>query len=316
MHKQLPDFILAGTVKSGSTSLYHYLDSHPEVYMSPVKEPHYFSFPDMDFSVFRPLIKKRLLSFNLEKYLEGNMKQKVHRAYIGDWEDYIRLFKNVKNEIAAGEASTSYLWSPGAAERIREKLPQAKVILVLRDPVQRAFSHYLMDLKIKLAEGNFEKVLQADQSVKNPLWGKASMYIGLGMYFTQVKRYFDNFDPSNIHVVLYDDIKKSPEEVMNDLYRFLGVDQDFIPDFSVRHNAAMLPANKVSSILTNNIFLRKNVIDKIGPGARRKLKKIFYRSEGIPQLSQQQKSALLPFFAEDIVSLQKLIKKDLSHWLR
>jgi len=316
MSTPLPNFFLAGTVKSGSTSLYYFLDEHPGIYMSPIKEPHFFSAGDMNYDQFRPLIKKRAESFDLQAYLRKNVKRKVHRAYITQWDDYIQLFRDVKNETRIGEASTSYLWAPGAAKRIHDRIPDAKIIIVLRNPVERAFSHYLMDIKNELASGSFSEALKADDAIEKPSWGKCAMYVQSGMYASQVQRYYDTFPEKQILVVLFDELKKDPANTVQLIYRFLDVDPSFKPDFSVKHNASFLPAGKWSGRMINNIFLRKLVIDRVGQKVKEPLKKIFFKTTGLPVMNEEEKSALHRTFEKDIVSLQKLINKDLSPWLR
>jgi Sulfotransferase family len=117
----IPDFFVVGAAKSGTTSLYHYLDQHPDVYMPRNKEPHYFS---------------RVPPF------PGRGSHPVTSE-----EEYLDLFKLWNKESVAGEASPSYLWDEKAPYRIKETVPQAKIIAILRHPVERAYSHYLMDVK-------------------------------------------------------------------------------------------------------------------------------------------------------------------------
>jgi hypothetical protein len=316
MTARLPNFFLVGAVKSGSTSLYYLLDEHPSIYMSPIKEPHFFSGGDMHFNEFRPLIQKRVNSFNLQAYLSSPMKQKIHRAYISSWEDYSLLFRNVKNETAIGEASTSYLWSPMAAQRIYERIPDARIILVLRNPVERAFSHYLMDVKNGLVSGTFKDALSADEAVESPSWGKSAMYLQTGMYARQVKRYLDLFPQNHIRVILQDELKNSPADTVREIYRFLDVDPDFKPDLSIRHNISYVPSSPWAGKISNNIFLRKYLIDSLGKGIKEPLKKIFFKTTGMPGISDEEKSALIRTFEKDILDLQQLIKKDLSSWLK
>jgi len=314
--KKLPDFFLAGAVKSGTTTLYHYLDEHPAIYMSPIKEPHYFSAGDMDLSAFRPLVKKRVESFDLKKYLQSSMKQQVHRAYIQSWDDYVELFKNVKDETRTGEASTSYLWSPSAPLKIREKIPDARIIIILRNPVERAFAHYLMDLRIGLANDSFAKTLQADQEVADPSWGKNSMYVQTGMYAAQVKRYLDIFPASRILIILQDELKKDPAGTMKNIYSFLEVYESFRPDFSKTYNVSYLPVNRFTQMIVNNTFIRKHFIDSIHDDFKAPFKRFFFTSEQLPVMSPDEKSKLIHIFEKDVFSLGKLINKDLSHWLR
>ena len=316
MSPRYPDFFLAGAVKSGSTSLYYYLDQHPEVYMSPVKEPHHFSYHDMDFEHFRPLIRKRIAAFDLQKYLAADELKMIYRAYIRDEKDYLTLFKNAGSEKLTGEASTSYLWSLHAAENIRAKIPHAKIIIALRNPAERAFSHYLMDLKINFVKGSFQEAIKQDMDVKDPSWGKSAMYVQSGLYYNQVKRFYDQFPHEQLLVILYDELKGSPEKVFKKICSFLGIDNSFLPDLSVKHNAATLPVNRLAGKLMNNTLMRKYVIDKTPGGLKAGLKHFFLKKSGLPELSDEEKRSMLPLFEKDIVSLQQLTGKDLSNWLK
>jgi len=141
--EKLPNFFIVGAAKSGTTSLYHHLCQHLDVFMSPVKEPHYFS-RDVGVRSFKADDTKSIFA-NLRGYIDFILKS---RFYILNFEKYKRLFSNVKNEKAIGEASVSYLVSKVAAEEIYKFNPDAKIIIILRNPVKRAFSHWLMDLRI------------------------------------------------------------------------------------------------------------------------------------------------------------------------
>jgi hypothetical protein len=140
----LPNFFLVGAPKTGTTSLYHYLKQHPDIYLSAVKEPCFFASemrPDNFSQEFATSI--RLSSQNLLKYLDGPMSGPNPGGIITDWSHYLELFKNVSTETAIGEASVCYLWSATAAGNIHARIPHAKIVVILRDPVERAFSQYL-----------------------------------------------------------------------------------------------------------------------------------------------------------------------------
>ena len=140
----LPDFFIAGAAKSGTTSMYHFLDSHPEIYMSPVKEPNHFCI-DIKPSEFSAefILHEKQKNLDIEKYVAGEMKQKHWGYFVQNRRDYKMLFKNRTIEKAAGEVSNSYLYSASAAEQIKIEVPGAKIIIILRNPAERAYSHYL-----------------------------------------------------------------------------------------------------------------------------------------------------------------------------
>src|SRR5579872_6439243 len=137
---RLPNFFIAGAPKAGTTSLYHYLSQHPQVYMSPLKEPNYFA-AEIREDNCDPVVRRRLYGEQraLRRFLDGPMLGPHFSGIVSEWEDYLRLFANATTERAVGEASVGYLRSPTAPSRIAEKIPEAKIIVMLRDPADRAF---------------------------------------------------------------------------------------------------------------------------------------------------------------------------------
>src|ERR1700722_13551212 len=127
----LPSFFIVGAPKAGTTSLYHYLDQHPEIFMSPIKEPNYFASEIRNENLaeeLRELADKDLTE--QREFLRGAMTEKRIGGMISEWADYLKLFQNARDEKALGEASVCYLWSRTAAENIRAKIPGAKIIMV------------------------------------------------------------------------------------------------------------------------------------------------------------------------------------------
>src|SRR5882762_10194104 len=139
----LPNFFIVGAMKAGTTSLYHYLDQHPQVYMSPIKEPCYFSSETRPENMGPEFQEQALRGIrDTREDIRGPMREKRLAGLVVDWEDYVSLFRDVKGEIAIGEASIRYLWSKMAPENIRSRITAAKIIMVLRNPADRAFSEY------------------------------------------------------------------------------------------------------------------------------------------------------------------------------
>src|SRR4030095_7539079 len=171
---KLPNFFVVGAAKSGTTSLYEYMKMHPEIYMAPIKETHHFS-TDIDNSKFRPNYA-RSLNKNLSKFLEGDMSDGIFHAFVKDWDQYVKLYRKATEEKAIGEVTNSYLYSAEAAKNIIGRFPGAKVIMMLRNPVDRAFSHYLMDLRIGYETENFMEALKKDMARNPKGWGISTLY--------------------------------------------------------------------------------------------------------------------------------------------
>jgi hypothetical protein len=142
------------------------------------------------------------------------------------------------------------------------------------------------------------------------------MYVLTGMYASQVKRYLDIFPAERILIVLQDELKKDTAETMRRIYSFLDVDASFKPDFSKMYNVSYLPANRFTQMFVNNTFIRKHLIDRISDEIKAPFKRFFFSTDQMPALSPAEKSMLIRIFEKDIISLGKLINKDLSHWLR
>lgn len=313
---KLPTFLIVGAVKAGTTSLHEYLQQHPQVFMSPVKETNHFSDADMLFDHFN-LDYRQDISVNLDKYLVGRMDKKVHIAHVRTWEQYQKLFRDVQDEKAIGEVSNSYLFLPSTAAAIKKVLPEVKIVMVLRNPVERLYSQFLMNLRLgKIAERDLLKEIEIDQQKPVKGWGVSHLYLETGLYAEQVKRYMQQFPAEQIKIILFDDFKRNAAGVMKDLFRFLDVDPEFAIDMEQKYNEAGVPRfGKLNYILTQTglYTLSKKIVPS---GLKQKVKDIFYSKKNIPKITPSEKKWLLDYYRNDILQLQQLIGRDLSAWLQ
>lgn len=301
----VPNFLIIGAAKAGTTALYHYIKQHPQVYMSPEKEPHFFAF------------EGETVNFNGT----AGKHEWLNRAAITDIEKYRQQFEQASPQhIAIGEASALYLYIHKAAERIKHYVPNAKLIIILRNPIERAYSAYLYQIRDGLEPiTDFAKALQAEKTRISDNWVPIYYYQQMGFYYSQVKRYFNTFNPEQIKVYLYDDFSANPTVILQDIFQFLGVDDTFIPNTSKRHNVSGIPKNKmlnefivkphpIKSILKPFVpeRIRRTMI--VGLKNRRKL-------ETAPPLTPEIHQYLLKIYQEDVLKLQDLIARDLSKWL-
>lgn len=315
MTKQ-PTFLIVGAVKAGTTSLHEYLQMHPEVYMSPVKETNHFSDADMLFEHFN-VDYRQDINVALDKYLAGPMDKKIHIAHVRTPDQYALLFKNVRDEKAIGEVSNSYLYCPSTAAAIHRYRPDMQIVMILRNPAERLYSQFLMNLKLgKIAERDLLKEIAADQSKPVKGWGVSHLYLEVGNYYAQVKRYFDLFPAQQIKILYYDDFKRDPAGVMRDLFFFLGVDPDFTPDMSQRYNEAGMPRFGRLNYWLTQIGVYGLVKRFFPAGLRERLKSLIYTQKDIPAISAEEKQWLIRYYRNDIEQLAALIGRDLSHWLR
>lgn len=218
--------------------------------------------------------------------------------------------------IKAGEASASYLYSTVAAEEIYKAQPLARIIIMLREPSQRAYSHYLMDLKIGFTTRSFADALEEDRLHHPKGWGCNSLYRELGFYYEQVKRYLDIFPPEQVCILLQDDLKKNKKETLTKVFRFLGIDDEFVPDESGFKNEAAVPSGKLASMLMRSSKLRIHLRRLLKDSAlKRILLRLIYKKPVQSEGDRIQLQLLKKEYAEDIRKLSSLINRDLTTWL-
>ena len=213
----LPNFIVIGVAKAGTTSLYRYLDQHPQVYMYPEKGTNYFGYEDA----------------RSWPETDGAEPPLLRHFRVRTFDEYAVSFAGANDERAVGEVSPQYFRCPSAARRIRESLPDAKLVVSLRNPADRAFSGFLMRTRRGEVVG----------SAYDDLTPEAS-HVREGLYYQRLKRYFDAFPRDQIKVYLFDDLKRDPTGVVVDLMEYIGVDTAFVPDTAVRYNPASVPRSR------------------------------------------------------------------------
>ncbi|NES20105.1 MAG: sulfotransferase [Symploca sp. SIO3E6] len=292
---RLPTFLIIGVQKAGTTSIYEYLRQHPQVYMSPVKET---NFLEKDWSKIPPNPRKK--------------------KKIDTFEKYCQLFQNVTDEIAIGEASPNYLFHyQSSAELIQHYLPQAKMIAILRNPSERAHSDYLMHIR----EGINEGISLAEQ-IK--LRANSSFTIRKGFYYTPIKHYYETFGREKIKVYLYEDLCNNPVALMQDMYQFIGVDDNFCPDTAKKYQVAQVPKVKLVNTILRKQNLPRTIVASVlryllpltlRQSIRSRLIKLNSTNKTQAPLSPEDRQQLVALYREDILQLQDLIHRDLSSWL-
>jgi Sulfotransferase family len=226
-----PNLFLVGAAKAGTTSVYDELARHPAVYMSSMKEPHFFS-------RIRPS-PERVAFF----------------PHISDEGEYKALFDGVTDERLIGEASTSYLWDADAAERIHRVAPDASILIMLRDPVERAYSQYWNDVREGIETRPFPDALAEEQRSGPGIWGVTSLYIDCGRYADQVERYLDRFG-DRVLVSFFEDFVADQAGTVADIQSFLGVEPAGVEAGTSRMNPSSLPRNPLSRRILGSGRLR------------------------------------------------------------
>jgi len=282
-----PNLFIVGAPKCGTTALYKYLESHPQVFMSDPKEVNFFS-------------KKELEEQSL--YYQ-DFKPKNEK-------EYLSLFKNVDIEHKIiGEASVSYLFYTEVPERIHTFNPNSKVVILLRDPVARALSHYLMDKRLGLLNKELMEIFHSEEA-RDKL--NFQQYFLIGNYASQVKRYLSLFGKNNVEIIFSKELKSNRNNTIQNLYRFLGI-QNFELTKEIKHNAYKEPKGFFIKKIYSMSFIRKN-IKKVIPEPILKRGVEFFFNLTPPTLNNQDKILLKKYYYDDICELEKLLTKDLTEW--
>jgi hypothetical protein len=306
-----------GAPKAGTTSLYGYLRQHPEIYMSPVKEPNYFSSevrPERFHKEFRQAAANG--AERLRRFMDNPVSRAPYpQGIVGEWEDYLKLFQDVRDETAIGEASVCYLWSATAAANINAAIPEARIIMILRDPAERAFSQYLHNARDGVVRGSFRE--QIERGARNTEREFQPLYPFLenGLYYAQVKRYLHVFPRESVRIFIYEEAWRDPARLLQDIFEFLRVDATFCPDLSSRELEGRAPR-----LMTANYFLNKS---GVGPRLRALLPKdvrsraraILFRPSGSTAMEAGDRTFLKDYYREDVSKLADLLGSNLDQWL-
>ena len=291
----MPNFLILGAAKAGTTALHQYFQQHPDIYMTPSKETNFFAYEgkDVDF--------------------KGPGDDGINTFSITSLEKYQAEFSGVTHETAIGEACPLYLYEPNAVDRIAEYIPNAKLIVILRDPVERAYANFLHLVRDgRETVDSFDAALQNEESRLQKSWEWFWSYSQIGFYGQQLQRYYDRFGAEQIQVYLFDDFKKDPLGTMQQMFRFIGVDDTFSPDMSERPNKSGKPKNAFLHQLLTKPNPLKAALKPLFPKALRQ--KIQHQNLTTPQLETHTCDRLRELYREDLLQCQSLIGRDLSAW--
>jgi hypothetical protein len=269
---RLPDFVIVGAQRSGSTSLYRYLEDHPEVFMAKVKELHFF-----DWRFDRGL----------------------------DW--YRQQFADASPTQRAGEATPRYMASAQAIERLGTTLPEARLLAILRDPVQRAYSHYWMERARGRDERSFEAAVAAEEERDDPEILPA--YLGQGRYIGQLERICRWLPRHQLHVVIFEDLCARPGATFAEICRFLQLDDAYRPAGLGR------PVNQFVSFRSLALRRVTKLVPRSLPSLGRALGRLNTTNEGsYPPLPPVMSDHLAASFEHDNEALAAFLGRDLPLW--
>lgn len=300
----LPDFLIIGAGKSGTTSLDQYLGQHPQIFMSQVKEPNFFAY---------------------EKHKEEDFPDKATRNHynssVTNLEEYLSLFQLADNRKLIGEVSNTYMYMPHSLNSIKYYIPNAKIIAILRQPAERLFSRYTHLLRDnKVPTKTFDDVFDRES-----VWWQRADLVQEGFYAKHLKKFYQNFHETHIKILFFEDLIKEPNLILREITDFLKVEpMEFMTDTSFNKSG------KIKNGFVNKLVGHESIIikslKKVMPGYYKRIKSnnIFkkmveeWRSGNIEKviLTPELKNKITKeIYENDINELQLLIKKDLSHWI-
>lgn len=287
---------MVGAAKSGTTSLFHYLNQHSDIYIPEVKECRFFS--------------------QLPKDFNGLGAEFFPNSGITDEEEYFRLFKGREKKVC-GDISNDYLYYyEESIKNIKKYLSdEVKIIIILRNPVDRAYSNYMHAIRDDWENLTFEEAIIHEPYRIQQHWGWPYHYVNVGFYYKQVKAYLEHFE--NIKIYLYDDLK-NVNAFMRDMFRFLEVEPVPIENTKEVFNASGRPKNQLIHKFVNNESRFKEVIKplfrKILP--RNTLEIIKARNLKKVAIQPQTRLYLQTVYYGDVTQLSSLIGRDLEGWLK
>ncbi|MBL3658896.1 sulfotransferase family protein [Fulvivirga sediminis] len=297
----LPNLLVVGVAKCGTSSLHQYLEQHPEVYMSHTKEPRYISSQVTDLP------------------LGGPKDDRVEAWYIKDFDQYKDLFKDVKDEKIIGESSAdTFYFHEKTIPFIKKLYGDPKIIILLRHPVKRSFSAYQHLRRDDREHLSFEEGLKAEPERIAKNYELIYHYKAVSQYYEGLKAFMDNF--SSVKVVLNEELSSSPSTVMKEVFEFLGVDKNVEVDASARHNMSGVPKSRW---LHEFLFEGKKIIVVLRPFVRLFLnkeqrkkvsRKLFERNLTRLNINKKTQAELFEYYKPDIKKTESLLNRDLSLW--
>lgn len=292
------DFFLAGATKAATSSIYEYFSRHPRVVTPPEDQPHYFSR-----GVFGPHYRG----------LEREVKTLA---------DYRTIFPNRHQDAVVGDFDRLTLHGPRAPELIAAVNPKAKILLILRNPIERAYSHYWMDVRERMEDLPFPDAVRRDFEAYAAGSNEYCPLVRLGFYAAQIRRFQQGLGADRVKVWLYDDFCEDAGRVFREMCEFIGIEYAPVPESGpIRENVTAVPRSRVASLLLKArlTWLRplRALYVKLPRRWRRTIKlRLIVRKAKVPPMSAEARELLTDIYKEDIVDLGRILGRDLTSWLR
>lgn len=298
MNYSKPDFLIVGAAKSGTTSLYRYLNNHPEIHIPDVKECRFFS--------------------QLPKNFNGLGAEFFVNEGITDEKIYFNLFDKSK---ICGDISNDYLYYHNESIKNIKKYvgSDIKIIIVLRNPVERAYSNFMHHVRDGWESKNFEDALLSEKKRIEENWGWSYHYFNTGLYYNQVKDYVDNF--TNVKILLFEDLKD--QKNLDAIFKFLELKKINLDFSKEKYNASGLPKFLFIQRVFNNKKILKFFSKLLKPVTSKKIRKklldfrLFLVNNNLKKTNMNlaTRKMLVSRYYIEIKKLESLINRDLSSWL-
>lgn len=300
----MPNFLIIGAAKSGTSSLHFYLAQHPEIFMTPEKQTYFFAYENSEPDFHGP----------------GD-QQEMTRHLITNLQDYQAKFDGVTDEKAIGEACSVYLYDQQAPLTIKHHVPDVKQIIILRNPAERAYSSFMQMIRDGYeTTSDFGQALQYENIRIKQDWRHLWHYRERGYYHAQIQHYLRHFDRSQFRFYLFEDLKTDPQKLMKDIFQFLGVDDSFVPDMSGRYNSSGIPRSRMMLRLIMRPNTLKTMMKPLLPRKLRLAVKTFFTTSRWslrrPSMEPEVRQDLIESYRDDILKLQDFLGRDLSAWLK
>ena len=305
------NFFLIGAPKAGTTLIHARLSRHPEVFLSPLKEPNHFA-TDIDPTRFSAAFRANVPG-DLEGYLADRPLKRRQIGFVQDPEHYSALFEGAeKAQRVVGECSTSYLWSTEAAVNVAATHPDARILVVLRNPVERLHSHWLMARKYGFTRLPLLEAVEQDRAHPDPGWGRSELFVQAGLYADALGRWQQAFPAGKVKVLLNEELDNP--DTWSDLADWLGLD-GAIPDVDrTEGNLAGRARWEGLNAWLTRTGLKSSLGALLPAGMKRKVSGAWYTGDDLPSLNEEDRAALTPLFQADIRATEALLDRSLSHW--
>jgi hypothetical protein len=288
-----PTFLVIGAYKAGTTSLHHVLRAHPQVFVPERREPSFFAFADA-----------------------ADPTNPAWARCVRDEAEYHSMFAPADGALAVGEVSPEYLLHPSAAASIARRVPDVTLLAVLRNPADRAFSDWVMYRREGTEKLDFEAALDV-QEERHRRGEPTGFYLATGAYAEQVRRYVDVFGSDRLHIWLYEDVSADADRAYAEMFTAIGVDPTVPQQTREHHNLGAVPVGTRDRLAYTARTRLRPLTSKLPlAGARRRLSAKLDERLVRPSLDPATRRRLVEHFRRDVESLQDLIGRDLSSWLR